>query len=229
MRYIGLALYACITTLLSGLTLSATATTEMPLSNKTLPAGQTGFVANEPYLLLLEENEGLRNKLAEVETQLENINTQLNELKLQLAMKDEKITSLRQEIGVVSGQAAETGVAEAGGEQTAAVAENTMASDDLAQGKVIYEICAACHSLNAGENKIGPSLHGVFGSKSGAVEGFEYSIFMKMKNIIWDEEAMDQYIKNPTVFVPGARMLTGGIAEAEKRRKLIQYLKEVTK
>jgi len=201
----------------------------MPLSNKTLPAGQTGFVANEPYLLLLEENEGLRNKLAEVETQLENINTQLNELKLQLAMKDEKITSLRQEIGVVSGQAAETGVAEAGGEQTAAVAENTMASDDLAQGKVIYEICAACHSLNAGENKIGPSLHGVFGSKSGAVEGFEYSIFMKMKNIIWDEEAMDQYIKNPTVFVPGARMLTGGIAEAEKRRKLIQYLKEVTK
>jgi cytochrome c len=52
---------------------------------------------------------------------------------------------------------------------------------------------------------------------------------MKNRNIVWDDESIDQYLKNPTVFVPGARMLTGGIADSEKRRNLILYLKHVTK
>ena len=108
-------------------------------------------------------------------------------------------------------------------------AERTMVSGDLAKGEEVFKICATCHSLNVGETKIGPTLHGIFGRKSGSVEGFQYSFAMKGKNIVWDEETLDQYVKNPTVFVPGARMLTGGIADEEKRRNLILYLKEATK
>ncbi len=108
-------------------------------------------------------------------------------------------------------------------------AEKTIVSGDLAKGEEVFKICATCHSLNVGETKIGPTLHGIFGRKSGSVEGFQYSFAMKGKNIVWDEETLDQYVKNPTVFVPWARMLTGGVADEEKRRNLILYLKEATK
>jgi cytochrome c len=219
--------FGALTMVLSGLAFAA-ATTEMATAEGTTPVGQV-HVANEPYLLLLEENQGLKDKLVEVETQIEDIKAQLDELKLQLANKDEEITSLQQEATAALEQAQQTAVAEAGGEEIAAVDENALASGDLAKGKAVYEICAACHSLNAGETMIGPSLHGVFGRQVGTVEGFSYSIFMKMKKFVWDEETMDQYIKNPTKFIPGARMLTGGIAEAEKRSELIKYLKEATK
>ena len=35
--------------------------------------------------------------------------------------------------------------------------------------------CAICHTLEAGKNKIGPSLAGVVGRKAGSVPGFAYS------------------------------------------------------
>jgi cytochrome c len=225
MKYIGTG-FGALTIVLSGLTFAAAAT-EMATAESTTPVGQV-HVANEPYLLLLEENQGLKDKLVEVETQIEDINAQLDELKLQLAKKDEEITSLQQEATAALEQATEAAVADAGGEEIAAVEEESVVGEDLAQGKEVYEICAACHSLKPGENMIGPSLHGVFGSQVGTVEGFNYSIFMKMKKFVWDDESMDQYIKNPTKFIPGARMLTGGIAEAEKRRELIKYLKVAT-
>ena len=227
MRYIGPGFGALTIILLSGLTIAA-ATTEMATAESTTPVGQV-HVANEPYLLLIEENQGLKDKLVELETQIEGIKAQLDELKLQLANKDEEINSLKQEAADTLEKEQQAAVAEAGGEEIAAVDENALASGDLAKGKAVYEVCAACHSLNAGETKIGPSLHGVFGRQVGTVEGFNYSIFMKMKKFVWDEESMDQYIMNPTKFIPGARMLTGGIAEAEKRRELIKYLKEATK
>ncbi len=219
--------FGALTLVLSGLAFAA-ATTEMATAEGTTPVGQV-HIANEPYLLLLEENQGLKDKLVEVETQIEDIKAQLGELKLQLANKDEEITSLQQEATAALGQAQQAAVAEAGGEEIAAVEEESVASGDLAEGKEIYEGCAVCHSLTAGETLIGPSLHGVFGSQVGTVDGFSYSIFMKMKKFVWDEESMDKYIMNPTKFIPGARMLTGAIAEAEKRRKLIVYLKEATK
>lgn len=111
----------------------------------------------------------------------------------------------------------------------ASSAERTMVSGDLAKGEEVFKKCAACHSLNVGETKIGPTLHGIFGRRSGSVEGFQYSFAMKGKNIVWDEETIDQWIKNPTTFIPGARMLTGGVADDEKRRDLILYLKEAAK
>lgn len=105
----------------------------------------------------------------------------------------------------------------------------TLADGDLANGEEIFKKCAACHSLNAGESKIGPTLHGVFGRESASVDGFPYSMAMKNLGIVWDEKLINEYLKNPTMFAPGARMLTGGIADDEQRHDLIQYLKEATK
>lgn len=51
--------------------------------------------------------------------------------------------------------------------------------------------CAQCHTLKEGEgNKIGPMLHGLFGRKTGQVEGFSYTDANKSKGITWDEESL---------------------------------------
>lgn len=48
--------------------------------------------------------------------------------------------------------------------------------------------CAQCHSVKESEgNKIGPNLHGLFGRKTGSVDGFSYTDANKQKGITWEE------------------------------------------
>src|SRR3546814_1585273 len=49
------------------------------------------------------------------------------------------------------------------------------AQDDAAKGKKVFQKCRACHAVEPGKNKIGPTLHGVSGRKAGSVEGFNRS------------------------------------------------------
>ena len=51
--------------------------------------------------------------------------------------------------------------------------------------------CAQCHNLDAAEgNKIGPNLHGLFGRKTGQVEGFSYTDANKNKAVTWKEDTL---------------------------------------
>lgn len=51
--------------------------------------------------------------------------------------------------------------------------------------------CAQCHNLKAEEgNKIGPNLHGLFGRKTGQVEGFSYTDANKNKAVEWKEDTL---------------------------------------
>lgn len=51
--------------------------------------------------------------------------------------------------------------------------------------------CAQCHNLKEEEgNKIGPNLHGLFGRKTGQVEGFSYTDANKHKAIEWKEDTL---------------------------------------
>src|ERR1700722_4081474 len=100
---------------------------------------------------------------------------------------------------------------------------------DTKNGKAVFEKCAACHSLEAGKNDIGPSLAGIFGRKAGSLEDFRYSSAMKRSNVTWDEHTLDAFIEDPQAFIPGNRMPFDGLKDKQDRDDLLAYLKLATK
>ncbi len=100
---------------------------------------------------------------------------------------------------------------------------------DAEKGKLVFNQCKACHSVEAGQNKIGPSLHGLFGRKSGTVEGFRYSKAMEDAGIVWDAAKLDAYVADPKGTIPNNRMTYVGLRKPTDRENLIEYLKQATK
>ena len=84
---------------------------------------------------------------------------------------------------------------------------SALAAGDVVAGKQVFATtCGACHSTEPGANKIGPSLARIFGSKSGAVPGYDFSAALKAANITWDETALDKFLQNPAADVHGTTM-----------------------
>ena len=98
-----------------------------------------------------------------------------------------------------------------------------VAAADAEHGKVLFGACAACHSERP--DALGPSLKGVVGRKSAALEDFRYSNAMKRAQLIWDEDNLRAYLKDPQTKVKGNRMPYSGLADASDVEDLIAYLK----
>ena len=94
-------------------------------------------------------------------------------------------------------------------------------------GQVAYNnACRTCHSFKEGDNRLGPTLHGIVGRKAGSVEGFQFTSAMKSSGITWDEANLDKFIANPEAVVNGNGMKPfGGVADAGERKKIVDYLK----
>lgn len=102
------------------------------------------------------------------------------------------------------------------------------AEGDATRGEARFQECAACHRLDAGANEVGPSLHGVFSRKAGALSDFRYSPAMRRSGISWTPEALDKYIADPQAFIPANRMPYAGMSSASDRADLITYLQKAT-
>ncbi|MFC4203039.1 c-type cytochrome [Candidimonas humi] len=101
------------------------------------------------------------------------------------------------------------------------------AAPDAAQiqrGKQAFQVCLACHSVTKGQQGIGPSLAGIYGTKAGEVAGYRFSGPMKRSGLTWDAATLDKFIANPQAVVPGTRMPFSGMPDANERKDLIAYL-----
>lgn len=101
---------------------------------------------------------------------------------------------------------------------------------NAARGDRIFGVCSACHSLKPDQNMTGPSLSGLWNRQAGGLKSFSrYSEAMKSSGIIWDENSLGPWLKDPRAFIPDNDMTFRGIADAQKRADLIAFLKEATK
>jgi cytochrome c len=109
-----------------------------------------------------------------------------------------------------------------------AVATTAHSEGDLKQGEAVYrKSCLICHAVEAGTNKIGPSLHGIVGKKSASIEGFQYSPAMKGADKTWDAKTLDEYLTNPRDYIPNTKMVFPGLKAEDDRRNLITYLESL--
>jgi cytochrome c len=98
-----------------------------------------------------------------------------------------------------------------------------VAAADVEHGKALYQTCIACHTERP--DALGPSLKGVVGRRSAALEDFRYSNAMKRANLIWDEDNLRAYIQDPQAKVKGNRMPYGGLTDTKDIDDIIAYLK----
>jgi cytochrome c len=101
---------------------------------------------------------------------------------------------------------------------------------DATRGERIYRACVACHSLERNRNMTGPSLAEIWNRKSGSLPSFpRYSPALEAAGIIWNDDTLDEWIKDPQHFIPGNTMTFPGIKSAQQRADLLAFLKDATR
>ena len=99
---------------------------------------------------------------------------------------------------------------------------NSAFAADADHGKQLFSACAACHTDKPDAS--GPSLKGVVGRKSAALEDFRYSNAMKRANLTWDEPNLREYLRDPQAKVKGTRMPFSGFADPTDVDDIVAYL-----
>jgi cytochrome c len=105
---------------------------------------------------------------------------------------------------------------------TLALCATGVQAADVEHGKELFKACAACHTEKP--DALGPSLKGVVGRKSAALDSFRYSGPMSRANLVWTEANLHDYIADPQAKVKGNRMPYGGLSSASDVDDVIAYL-----
>jgi cytochrome c len=101
---------------------------------------------------------------------------------------------------------------------------------DAARGERMYRACIACHSLEPNRNMTGPSLAEVWNRKSGSLASFpRYSPAFKSAGIVWTDDTLDEWVKDPQHFIPGNTMTFAGLKDARQRADLLAFLKDASR
>ena len=64
----------------------------------------------------------------------------------------------------------------------------------------------------------GPSLAGIWNRQAGGLPSFpRYSDVMKSSGVVWNDKTLDEYLKNPSEFMPGNHMTFPGVPDEKVR------------
>ena len=103
-------------------------------------------------------------------------------------------------------------------------------AQDVAAGEKSFNKCRACHQVGeTAKNIVGPVLNGLFGRKSGTIEGFNYTDANKNSGIEWNDAIFAEYIKDPKAKIPGTKMAFAGIKNDQEIKDLTAFLKQFGK
>ena len=98
---------------------------------------------------------------------------------------------------------------------------------DAGGGKALFDrTCANCHSVEAGVNKVGPTLFDIVDRPIASVPGYDYS--KKMRAVskdwkVWNEKRLGDYLTNPRQVLHGVKMFFA-VPDAKDRADVIAYL-----
>jgi cytochrome c len=86
--------------------------------------------------------------------------------------------------------------------------------------------CRNCHSTRNGDNRLGPTLYGIFDSRAG--QNPDYRNYSGgLAGLIWDEATLDRFIASPSSVSPSTTMIYPPVVDPKVRQKIIAYLKSV--
>lgn len=96
---------------------------------------------------------------------------------------------------------------------------------DVSNGQVsFHRQCMSCHSLEAGQHRIGPSLFAVYGRKSASLDGYAYSQPFRGLRVTWSDATLNTYLLDAQQFAPGSKMWVK-LPDEQVRKDIIAFLK----
>ncbi len=85
--------------------------------------------------------------------------------------------------------------------------------------------CVVCHSLEKGAPwRVAPSLWGIVGAPKAGAKGYGYSLALAQVGGTWTMKELDEYLTNPTRFLPGTNKTISGVKDPGERARLIKFL-----
>lgn len=103
-----------------------------------------------------------------------------------------------------------------------------LAAGVAAKGEKVFAKCKACHDVEKGVNKVGPTMKGIVGRAAASVADYKYSAAMVAKGaegLVWTEETLTVYLPDPKAYVPKTKMAFAGLKKPEEVADIIAYLK----
>lgn len=98
----------------------------------------------------------------------------------------------------------------------------------IAAGQRVFARCSACHQIGGTVGAaFGPQLTGIVGRPAAATRDFAYSPAMKASRIVWTEQNLAAFIRDPGKVVPGTKMRFWGMSDERQIADLIAYLRSV--
>lgn len=98
-------------------------------------------------------------------------------------------------------------------------------SDAPPDGAVLFHTCASCHQVGPNaRGGFGPELNGLFGRRAGSTPDYAYSDAMRRSGIVWNEQTLAAFLRDPNKVVPGTNMRFWGMGDERDLKALLAHL-----